>query len=71
YRNVPVREADVTVKILGTTFRPMIVSTTTDTNGIAVVRAQLPRFTSGRAAILICARAHGYEAELRRVIQHA
>lgn len=68
---VPVRNADVTIKVLGTTFRPLIVSTETDEQGVAVVRALLPRFTSGRAAILIRARSEGYEAEMRRIIKQA
>ncbi|HVF48845.1 MAG TPA: hypothetical protein VNA19_02085 [Pyrinomonadaceae bacterium] len=71
YGNIPVRDAAVTVKVLGTTFRPLIVSTETDEEGVAIVRALLPRFTSGRAAILIRARADGYEAEMRRIIKQA
>ena len=64
--------ANVTVKVLGTTFRPMILSTQTDGNGVAVVRALLPQFTSGRAAILIRATVAGGEtAELRRIIHQA
>ncbi len=68
---VPAAGASVTVKVLGTTFRPVILPATTDKEGIAVVRATLPRFTSGRAAILIRAVADGNEAELRRIIQQA
>jgi hypothetical protein len=68
---VPMAGASVTVKVLGTTFRPVILPATTDKEGIAVVRATLPRFTSGRAAILIRAVADGNEAELRRIIQQA
>lgn len=68
---IPIAGAAVTIKVLGTTFRPLIVSTETDGQGIAVVRALLPRFTSGRAAILIRARSDGYEAELRRIIKQA
>ncbi len=63
--------ADVTVKILGTTFRPMIITTRTDENGFAVVRAQLPRFNSGRAAIVIRAVAAEEAAELRRIIHQS
>jgi hypothetical protein len=69
YGKIPIAGAAVTIKVLGTTFRPLIVSTETDQQGIAVVRALLPRFTSGRAAILIRARSDGYEAELRRIIK--
>ncbi|MBA2645287.1 MAG: hypothetical protein H0U81_00685 [Pyrinomonadaceae bacterium] len=68
---VPAAGASVTVKVLGTTFRPVILPATTDKEGVAVVRATLPRFTSGRAAILIRAVADGNEAELRRIIQQA
>lgn len=70
YGVMPVGDAAVTVKILGTTFRPLILSTKTGADGTAVVRALLPRFTSGRAAILIRARAGEQDAELRRIIHH-
>ena len=67
-----VPDAGVTVKVLGTTFRPMILSTQTDGDGLAVVRALLPHFTSGRAAILIRATdSRGEAAELRRIIHQA
>lgn len=67
----PVPDASVAVKILGTTFRPRIVSTETDAQGIAVVEETLPEFTSGRAAIVVKATDKDYEAELRRIIQQA
>ncbi len=60
--------ADVTVKVLGSTFRPLIFPTKTGQDGIASVRAALPHFQTGRAAILVRAIANGYEAELRRII---
>lgn len=61
--------AKVLVKVLGTSFRPLILSTQTDEEGLALVRALLPQFTSGRAAILIRATDEGGEtAELRRII---
>ena len=67
-----VGDAVVTVKVLGTTFRPLILNTRTDEEGVAVVRALLPQFNSGRAALLIrAADAHGTEAELRRIIHQA
>jgi hypothetical protein len=64
----PVAKAAVSVKVLGTTFRPQIYSAKTQHDGVAVVTAQIPTFTSGRAAILIKAVASGKETELRRVI---
>ena len=68
YGQRPVANASVTVKILGTTFRPMIQTTDTDGRGIAVVRATLPRFTSGRAAIIIRAAVGDDAIEMRRII---
>ena len=61
--------AHVLVKVLGSSFRPLIFHAKTDSNGIAVVHLQLPHFTSGRAAILVRAMSAGEETELRRVIQ--
>ena len=66
-----VADAAVTVKVLGTEFRPLILSSKTDQDGVAVVHAWLPRFTSGRAAILIRATADGFAAELRRAVRHS
>jgi hypothetical protein len=63
-----VPDATITLKILGTTFRPVISSARTDRDGIAIVFAALPRFSTGRAAILIRANADGEEAEMRRIV---
>jgi hypothetical protein len=65
-----VNDAVVTVKILGTEFRPLILTSRTDRDGVAVVHAWLPRFTSGRAAILVRAAHDGFTAELRRAVRH-
>ncbi|MBA2340944.1 MAG: hypothetical protein H0V88_11150 [Pyrinomonadaceae bacterium] len=67
----PVPDASIAIKILGTTFRPRIVSAKTDAQGVAVVKETLPVFTNGRAAIVIKATDSDYEAELRRIIQQA
>jgi len=61
-------DVPVTVKILGTEFRPLILSTRSDRDGVATVHAWLPRFTKGRAAVLVRAAVDGFTAELRRVI---
>lgn len=68
YGQRPVGQANVTVKVLGTSFRPIIVTTDTDEHGVGVVRALLPRFNSGRAAIIIRAVAGENSAEMRRII---
>lgn len=66
-----ISDATVTLKILGSSFRPLIFSGKTAPDGTATFYAMLPYFTSGRAAILINAMAKGYRAELRRVIHQA
>lgn len=68
YGRAPVAGASVTVKILGTTFRPLILTTDTDERGLAIIRALLPRFNSGRAALIIRATSGEEFSELRRII---
>lgn len=63
-------EAQVMVKVLGSSFRPLIFHAKTDSNGVATVHLQLPHFRSGRAAILVRAMNGGEESELRRVVAH-
>jgi len=65
----PLNNVAVSLKVLGTTFRPQIYSTKTLRNGVASVDAQIPEFTSGRAAILVRAVAHGQSTEIRRIVQ--
>jgi hypothetical protein len=68
YGRSSVAGAAVTVKILGTTFRPLILTTDTDERGLAIIRALLPRFNSGRAALIIRATSGEEFSELRRII---
>ena len=63
--------AAVSVKVLGTTFRPQIYSIKTDLGGIAVVANTMPVFNTGRAAILARAVVKGETIEVRRVIHPA
>jgi hypothetical protein len=67
----PLMGVSVSVKILGTTFRPQIYSVRTERDGVAAVSTTMPNFTSGRAAVLIRAVANGETTELRRVIHPA
>jgi hypothetical protein len=60
--------AHIVVKVLGSSFRPMIFHTKADDNGISQVHLQIPEFKTGRAAILIKAILEGEEIELRQVI---
>ena len=64
----PVARAEVTLRMLGSTFRPESRKATTDKFGIALFSVSLPRFKTGRAAILIQVEARGEIAELRRII---
>ncbi len=64
----PVVHASVSIKILGTGFRPQIHSVTTGRDGVAILSANIPEFDSGRAAVIIRVDAPGGSNETRRVI---
>jgi hypothetical protein len=61
-------EAEIMVKVLGSSFRPVIYHVRSDKNGLAKVHLQVPQFNTGRAALLIRARSEGDEAELRKIV---
>jgi hypothetical protein len=67
----PLANVAVSVKILGTTFRPLIYSLKTESDGVASVSTEIPHFTSGRAAVLVRAVANDQAAEVRRIIHPA
>ena len=67
----PLPNAAVSVKILGTTFRPLIYSLKTESDGVATISTQIPEFSSGRAAVLVRAVVKDQAAELRRIIHPA
>ena len=69
-QNKVVADAQVMVKVLGSSFRPMIFHARTDTNGIAKINLQFPSFSEGRAALLVRASSDGEEVEFRRVVAH-
>lgn len=60
--------AEIMVKVLGSTFRPVIFHARSDVNGLARIHLQIPRFEAGRAALLVRAIASGEEVELRRLV---
>jgi hypothetical protein len=68
---LPLQNVAVSIKILGTTFRPLIYSLKTESDGVATVTTQIPEFNSGRAAVLVRAVAKDQAAELRRIIHPA
>lgn len=65
-----VKGAEVMIKVLGSSFRPLIFHSQTDSNGISTVGMQIPSFNTGRASILIRAINMGEEVEVRRPIIH-
>jgi len=67
----PLPGVPVSVKVLGTAYRPQIHSVKTERDGVAVVSVTLPSFVSGRAAVLIRGELKGETIEARRVIHPA
>lgn len=62
--------AEIMVKVLGSSFRPLIFHAKSDASGAANVHLQLPHFRQGRAALLVRAMNGGEQVELRRAILH-
>jgi hypothetical protein len=67
----PLTNVAVSVKILGTTFRPLIYTLKTESDGVASITTDIPQFTSGRAAVLVRAVTKDQAAELRCIIHPA
>ena len=67
----PLANVAVSVKVLGTTFRPLIYTLKTESDGVASVSTDIPQFNSGRAAVLVRAVTKDQAAELRRIIHPA
>ena len=63
-----VSDAQIMIKVLGSSFRPLIFHAKTDNNGLAKVHLQLPHFSAGRAALLVRVISSGEELELRRIV---
>jgi hypothetical protein len=67
----PGAKANITVKILGSSFQPSSTYSTTDSYGHSSISVILPSFKTGRGAVLIRAECDGEVAELRRIIHPA
>jgi len=67
----PAARANITVKVLGSTFQPSSTYSMTDSFGHSSISLTLPTFKGGRGAILIRAESDGDVAEIRRVIHPA
>lgn len=73
YRGVEenaVKDVKIIVKILSSSFQPLIFHSKTDSNGIANLMLKIPSFKTGRAAILVRAIIKGEKTEIRRMILH-
>lgn len=67
----PEAEAVVTVKVIGTTFKPQVYIARADHNGIAKFNFTLPAFNAGTAAIVIEAQSNRGRGELKHLIRKA
>lgn len=67
----PAAKANITVKVLGSTFQPSSTYSVADSYGHASISLTLPMFKAGRGAVLIRAESDGDVAEIRRVIHPA
>lgn len=64
-------EAIVTVKIIGTAFKPQVHIARADRSGVATFSLTLPSFTAGTAAIVIEAQSNRGRGELKHLIRRA
>jgi len=67
-QEAPLSGAAVSIKILGTTFRPVLLSAKTDREGVWSVGTRIPPFSSGRAAIVVKVAASDMASEARWVV---
>ncbi|MCI0490398.1 MAG: hypothetical protein L0229_27710 [Blastocatellia bacterium] len=71
YAMRPEAEAVVTVKVIGTAFRPLVFMGRAGKDGIASFSFTLPAFTTGTAAIVIEAQSNRGRGELKHLIRRA
>jgi hypothetical protein len=64
-------DAVVTVKVIGTAFKPQVFASRTGGEGVATFSISLPLFTAGTAAIVIEAKSHRGRGELKHLIRRA
>ena len=63
-----ISDAEIMIKVIGSSFRPVIFHARSDVNGLAKIHLQLPQFQTGRAALLVRVRHNGDETELRKIV---
>jgi hypothetical protein len=67
----PAADAIVTIKVIGTAFKPQVYIGRAGKDGIANFSLTLPSFTAGTAAIVIEAQANESRGELKHLIRRA
>ena len=67
----PESEAIVTVKVIGTAFKPQVFMSRADRTGLASFNFSLPAFSAGTAAIVIEAQSNRGRGELKQLIRRA
>ena len=71
YGTKPEAEATVTIKIVGTAFKPQVYLGHAGHDGVAAFNLNLPSFTAGTAAIVIEAQSLHGRGELKHLIRRA
>ena len=64
-------EAIVTVKVIGTAFKPLVFMSRADLSGVATFNFSLPAFSAGTAAIVIEAQSNRGRGELKQLIRRS
>ena len=64
-------EAIVTVKVIGTAFKPQVYMARADRHGVSTFNITLPPFSAGTAAIVIEAQSSRGRGELKHLIRRA
>jgi|SRR5882724_8820433 len=67
----PIKNAEVTVKLVGTAFRPMLWKQITGADGLAAFDVNIPPFTAGTAAFIIDAIAAEGECQERFAVRRS
>jgi hypothetical protein len=65
-----VPDAEIMIKVMGSSFKPLIFHSRSNPFGISSVEIDLPEFREGRAAVVVRVISKGEEVEVRRPLVH-
>lgn len=65
-----VSDAEIMIKVMGSSFKPLIFHSRSNPFGISSVDIDLPEFKEGRAAVVVRVMSKGEEVEVRRPLLH-